>query len=315
MRLLKYIFFLLIFISCKHGSKQTVTSFKTLNYIKIQEVIQESQTKCLQDSCDLKSIQRQFFAYKDYGIVSIPIAEKIIRHCITSLNVSDKEAVYRLFISLIDKAVNEFNDSFEENYASLIEKLNSDVNDIEVRDFKKCLNLCGLSLLNSEGMYYVDAKYNYVYNLFKKEASPALREFLAIRSEELRQGFSDDAALLISFEDLYLRVISWEDFMKKYPDFFLKDHAKNYYEGYLSTLLSGMDNSRVFDYEDDKLLPEIKALYERIIAKNEDRKSTKIITAYYEYLKTIDFKYNESIEKYLKDNELFNMLGVQPDTR
>jgi predicted house-cleaning noncanonical NTP pyrophosphatase (MazG superfamily) len=64
------------------------------------------------------------------------------------------------------------------------------------------------------------------------------------------------------------------------------------------------------------LLPEIKTLYERIIiALNEYRKSTRIIAAYYEYLKSIEFKYNESIEKFLKDNELFTMLGVQPDTR
>jgi hypothetical protein len=76
-----------------------------------------------------------------------------------------------------------------------------------------------------------------------------------------------------------------------------------------------MDNTPVFDYESQKLLPEVKKLYEKIIAQNDSRKSSKIISDYYGILKTNNFKQPEDIDKFLEEKGLFSMSGIQPDTR
>ena len=93
--------------------------------------------------------------------------------------------------------------------------------------------------------------------------------------------------------------------MTRYPDFFLKKEVEENQKLYLSTLLTGIENTPVFDYDNQVLLPEIKSLYEAIIAKNENRKSTGIITNYYNLLKENEFKQTETIDKFMKENNLY----------
>ncbi|MDP4207834.1 MAG: hypothetical protein Q8928_03360 [Bacteroidota bacterium] len=320
MEKLKYIVFLFVLVSCKSANKSSVGNLdslagKGLNYEYIQNKIKESKSKPDQQGCDFKNIRKQISSYKDLGIVSIPIAENIIKRCISSLDESNKDSVYILFVNLFYNSANPFTESLETKYSGVLKKIEKDINDSETKDFKKCLDVCGLTLLMSEGTYYVDVKYDYFYNLFKGKVSPALDVFLKIRSKEMKQGYSEDAGLLISFEELYDRVTTWEDFNIKYPDFFLNGESESYYISYLSTFLTGMDNSRTFDLDNEKLLPELKKLYEKIIERKDARKSSKIISDYYDLLKNNDFKQPDNLSKFLKDNGLFSMLGVQPETR
>lgn len=322
MRMLKYIVFLFVLVSCKNAQNNNMAvsnldslTNKRLNYEYIQGKINEFESKTDQQGCDLKTMQKQILSYKYLGIGSIPIAEHIIKRCISSLNESDKDSVYILFNNVFYTTANALTDSLETEYSGVLKKIGKDGNDFETKDFKKCLDICGLTLLMTEGTYYVDVKSEYFYDLFKNKVSPALDDFLKIRSKELKQGFSEDAGLLINFDDLYGRVINWEDFMAKYPHFFMKDLAQNYYDVYLSTFLSGMDNSRPFDMESEILLPDMKKLYEKIIGRNDSKKSSIIISEFYDLLKTTDFKQPDNLEKFLKDRGLYTMLGVQPHTR
>ena len=248
-------------------------------------------------------------------IVSIPIAASIIDKSIISFNNTEKDSTYIIFNYMFYTAVNAFNDSLELNYPDILQKIDKGINDPEIKEFKKCLDLCGLSLLNSEGSYYVDEKYDYTYDLFKGKVSPALNEYLKIRSKELKQGYSEDADLLIGFDDLYERVVTWEDFINEYPDFILLKDAEFNYSSYLSTLITGTDNSETFDSETQDLYPGIKRLYEKIISHKDGKKSTKVISDYYELLKRNDFKQPDNLDLFLKANNLTSMVGVQPETR
>ena len=93
------------------------------------------------------------------------------------------------------------------------------------------------------------------------------------------------------------------------------DNSQQYYETYLETLLTGMDNSRVFDFENERLTSEVKKLYESVIKSGPNTKSTEIIKGYYNLLAENDFKYSTKVNDYLKKNGLSSMLGVQPDSR
>ncbi len=166
----------------------------------------------------------------------------------------------------------------------------------------------------SEGTYYLDVKANYFSGIFSGKVSDALSEYLNLRSRELNEGFSEDAGLRISFKSDYERVLGWEAFLTKYPSSPLIGQAKYYFETYLETLLTGMDNSRVFD-ENETLIPEIKDLYESIVESDSKGKSTQIIKAYYNLLRQNKFKHSESLDKYLKEQGLNSMLGIQPHTR
>jgi len=317
MKSLKYLLFLLTvstFSSVSAGSEIGLTS-ESLDYGIMQSKILNYENKIAQQKTDFISTKNQILSCNEVEIVSIPIAAAIIEKSITSLNNFEKDSTYIFFNYIFYTSVNALNDSLELKYPDILQKIDKGINDPEIKEFKKCLDLCGLSLLNSEGSYYVDEKYDYYYDLFKGKVSPALNDYLKIRSKELKQGYSEDADLLIGFDDLYERVVTWEDFMSQYPDFILMKDAEFNYTSYLSTLITGTDNSETFDSETQNLYPGIKRLYEKIISHKDGKKSTKVISDYFDLLKRNNFKQPDNLDLFLKANNLISMVGIQPKTR
>lgn len=303
MNIFNLIIIFIVLTSCKNSNKSS------------NELIEESNRSSKYCTCDFKTIKEKVISIENNGIESINQFESIIKDCLDSLTESENDSVYLLFIENFYKAVNIFNNSIEKKHSSILKKLENNIEDNETKEFINSLNNCGLELFMTEGMYYVDVKFDYFEKLFLGKVSSALNEFLKIRSVELKQGFSEDAILLISFNELYERVITWEKFINANPNFLLKKQAQFYYESYLSTFLTGMDNSRTFDIETKEILPEIKKLYEQIIEQKDSLKSTIIIIDYYALLKTNGFKQPSNIKEFLNENGLYSMLGMQPELR
>jgi hypothetical protein len=197
----------------------------------------------------------------------------------------------------------------------LIVQFDKDSNTNERRSFKQNIEACGIDIFSSEGTYYLDVIPDYFYTHFKNRVSEGVAAFLSIRKVEMEEGFSEDAGMLISFEKLYERVKHWESFIKKYPNTVYHDEANSYYVSYLETLLTGMDNSRIFDFDKNVLLPEIKTLYQNILNDSPESPTTQIVSSYYTFLARHNFTENDSIEVFLKAHNLSTMLAVQPSIR
>lgn len=269
----------------------------------------------------LSGVKGDFKSYKLYlakldndSLTSIPFALDYINTCISSDN-TDRDSIFLLFNIKFYAVANRLSDSLDTKYKNLIEQLDKDSNTVELNSFRNNLKACGIGIFTTEGMYYLDVIPDFFYNSFKNRVSDGVAEFLNIRKDELKQGFSEDAGMLISFEDLYHRVKRWENFINKYPNTVYSDEANSYYTTYLETLMTGMDNSRVFDFDNNTLLPEVKTLYEKIAGEGTESPTTKIISSYYAFLARHDFKENDSIQIFLKTNNLSTMLAVQPHTR
>jgi hypothetical protein len=226
------------------------------------------------------------------------------------------DTLYRQFANLYSQTAGHLTDTLNSNtYTGLLDKLYEHGEDPDIRNFLSYLELFSLKVYMTEGIYYADADPDLFYGIFGDKASPPLLDYLVIRKKELKEGFSEDAGLIISFPEVYDRVEAWGKFMADHPDHSLKNDAMGLYEMYLSTLITGMDNSRIFDFEQEKLNPEIKSLYENIIKTGKDSLSRKIITDYYTFLSKNDFRYNDSITTFLDKYQLSTMLAVQPPTR
>jgi len=237
---------------------------------------------------------------------------------IKTLNDSDLQSIYLIkdYISKIDK--NEFKDSlyipYEQfcytvaekysnivyNDTALVSKIHAESKDKQLTNLQTQLDTLGMQILIQEGIPFVDFKADFFYNSLKTKVSESMLRFLEIKKHEMSEGFSADAALMISFEDLYNRAIMWEEFDAKYPNFILKDVVNYNYVSYLMTLFIGLDNTSAFDYQSKKLLPEIKALYEKIINNKVENKTNSKVKEYYEILKKSDFKESTESETFLK---------------
>jgi hypothetical protein len=310
-----------LFISCSNKNNNNTEISKTSDSIltvKDETISQIDKHKIssevLDFSPDLAGFQNLISNLDRNSIKSIKVSQDFITTRLPD-TIKIYDSLYYSYMRFFYATVNNFNDSLYERYTDLIPKLEQDLVDNDTREFNEMLNNSGLILLMSEGYFYVDSKSDYFSNLFDSRLSLSSTEYMNIRKKELKEGFSEDAGMLISFDQLADRVIIWENYINKYPNAFNIDEAKYYYQSYLETLLTGMDNSRVYDLEDEYVLPEIREIYKQYIEKNPDRKSTQIIEDYYNFIERHEFRYNDSIDLFLKKHNLSSMLGVQPHLR
>lgn len=79
-----------------------------------------------------------------------------------------------------------------------------------------------------------------------------------MQSEENKETYSVDAGLVISFKDLGDRVVSWENFMNKYPNSKLMKSVKEDYKMYHLDYLIGEDNTPTYERatEEKYIYPE-----------------------------------------------------------
>lgn len=246
---------------------------------------------------DFYSIQKGIDNYKSY---------------IPNSNQAVKDSAFILFRYLYYHVINVCSENFWNNHA-LVTKLTASAQDPEVTEFKNKMEANGLRLSISEGDYYIDEQPDFLLNTFKGYLSSALREYLELRKKELEEGFSENARLLISFRSLGDRIITWENYIIKYPASPLLAEAKFSYQLYLNTFITGLDNFPIA--EDQKLSPQIKSEYENFIAQHKDKISGKLVENYYNILAQQNFILTPGLNDFYSENGIESMLGVQPPTR
>lgn len=311
------LFLTFLFAYCSHKTQESKDNVTTADYLvqdsSITKMLTANHLKLTGVKGDFESFKKYLNKLDDDSLTSIPFALDYINTCIPQDN-AYRDSIYLLFISKFDSVESRLNDSLDTKYTILMGQLQNDSNTVEVNSFKNNLTTCGIGIYSTEGDYYLDVTPDYFYDNFKNRVSEGVKEYLDIRRDELNKGFSEDAGMLISFEDLYGRVKRWEKFNNQYPNTVYNKEARSFYEIYLETLMTGMDNSRVFDLDSNSLLPEIRTLYEKIKNEEPESQTTKIISSYYDFLAQHNFK-DDSIDVFLKANNLSTMLAVQPHTR
>ncbi len=187
-------------------------------------------------------------------------------------------------------------------------------NDTLIGKADSVLKKYGYSLLSTEGMWYIDEESQFMFNHFNKFISEAMKEYLSNRTKEQKEGFSEDAGLLIPFDSVGNRAVTWEIFLSKFPAFILKDEILEWYSTYVRTYLTGMDNSNAFTFN-GALEPEVKKSYEQFISKHADTKTGDLVKRWYSFLEARKFKQTTDIDSFLKANDTKSMWATQPPTR
>ena len=172
----------------------------------------------------------------------------------------------------------------------------------------------GFALAYTEGNAYADEENAYWMRFFDGALTPAMQRYLRLRATEQSTRFSEDAALQISWDDLARRAVTWEEFVDSYPDFSWKDASRFWYNTYLSTYLTGMDNSRVFS-DSGTLEPEVRTSYEHVVAQYPQTRTAQLVAQCLTLLKQNGYRRSAAIDSLLLQRHVTSMLGVQPPTR
>lgn len=292
---------------------QTLTEIP-IDLEKAKQKIEENKAK-LAITGDFQEFKTFTQGLNKFDLYSISTTADYLKVFLPKANQADKDSTYLYFLQIFYGTVNNLTDSLSIKFPETMRKMEEGKEDTQTKNLEEYLSLFGAGVFMTEGMFYLDVEPDYFLSIFDKQVSNGLNAYLIQRKRELIEGFSEDAGLIISFDKVYERVLKWEQIVAENPNFLMVDDSQQYYETYLETLLTGMDNSRVFDFEDERLIPEVKEIYESVAKSGPNTKSTEIIKDYYNLLVESDFKYSDKVDDYLKKNGLSSMLGVQPHSR
>ena len=145
---------------------------------------------------------------------------------------------------------------------------------------------------------------NYYYNIFKDYVTDDYRKYLEITYKENEEPYFTDGSILVSYDKIADRLLTWENFLKKYPNSDLAEIVNEKCNIYRRVYILGSDNTptREGGWENNELfyIPE-KNLKEfnRFIEKYPDSPTVELVKFYLENYKNkdVDTMLNEKIDK------------------
>ena len=145
---------------------------------------------------------------------------------------------------------------------------------------------------------------NYYYNIFKDCVTGDYREYLEITYKENEEPYYTDGSILVSYDKIADRLLTWENFLKKYPNSDLAEIANEKCNTYRRIYILGSDNAptREGGWENNELfyIPENNLKeFNRFIEKYPDSPTVELVKFYLENYKNKDVvtMLNEKIDK------------------
>lgn len=166
------------------------------------------------------------------------------------------------------------------------------------------LNTYGIQLEDiGEGCVDLTFYPDYFYEIFEPYTTEAAKEYLKLAAFERGHGFLFDAGICITWEELADRIVSFEEYLDKYPQSIFADNAKETHNDYIYWLLMGCDNTPTFDWsesEDRKLNADVYESYQNIIDTYKHRNLAKILKEYCDLLNENNMLRSKAVDEFIQ---------------
>ena len=160
--------------------------------------------------------------------------------------------------------------------------------DEEMKIANKFLNKYDLELWYfARGSYIIREVPDFYYKTFKDYVTDDYKEYLKIISNENEEHYVADSGLSITLEELGNRIVTWENFLEKYPNSKLNDKVNNICNSYRRDYILGVPGG-IYDYKEN--LKEYKSFQE----KYPNSPTTELIGYYLVELNTDIFEENDN---------------------
>ena len=163
---------------------------------------------------------------------------------------------------------------------------------------QKALQKDGFKFATSEGTVYIEQDRSYVTKNLLTFFSQPMQSYLLQIEKENREGFMEDAGIVISPRQHVDRIIWYEKFIAENSDFILIKNCKTYRKAYLTYLMTGIDNTYLYDFDEDmKLMPYFVQSYEYLLKTYPDSEAATLILP---YKQAIEQKQKSVVQELLK---------------
>lgn len=263
MKLYLYIFTLIIVFSCKE-----------------KNVIEENLPLVKVDS--VKEISKIDFSKSDLIIEELNSDKSLLLEKLKSENTNGFNDLFETFKSKREIKIAKLNELEENLLANYINFYDNNFqkyilpDSIKVKNsaFEKAnLEFWGIG----EGFTELRTEPNFYYNTFKNYVTKDYSDFLILESKDNSVLYSADAGISITFEEVSVRVLYWENYLNKYPKSKMFEKAREEYLNYCTNYLFGMDNTPTFEYSTNEIYPENQLEFDRFISKNPKSKLTALV--------------------------------------
>jgi hypothetical protein len=151
------------------------------------------------------------------------------------------------------------------------------------------LNNYGLEVVEIEEGFMLTEKKDFYYNIFKNYVSDDYREFLKLDSKDIDYlGYID--SVYEHPEILENGLISWENFLKKYPDSEVKSQANSIYSDYQYDYINPLLSDSIKEALKNGKTNEVLKQYNNFIKKYPNSPTTEIIKYYLENYREEDIR-------------------------
>ena len=164
-----------------------------------------------------------------------------------------------------------------------------DIDKEKLNKQNKYLDNYGLEVVEIEEGFMLTEKKDFYYNIFKNYVSDDYREFLKLDSEDIDYlGYID--SVYEHPEILENGLISWENFLKKYPDSELKSQANSIYSDYQYDYINPLLSDSIKEALKNGKTNEVLKQYNNFIKKYPNSPTTEIIKYYLENYREEDIR-------------------------
>lgn len=270
-----------------------VTTNNPIVESKVDEAEENGVMKEYENMLDDEINIKEFISFvdKNIGLLSPENATKLV--------VKLEELQKNYFAQLEDKYYTTENqtilfEAFKPEFN--LENLKSEkMENAEVKALLKETEELGYKVETAEGLFFPIIDYGF-YEKYSANVTKDMKDYISIMAMESEKVPAKDAALVISWDELFERLLNQEKFLDEHKDSVRFEEIKELYKKYVTYAIYGLNNTPLFDYEDNKMDDEAKAAYEKAIAK--DSQFSQTMKEYYELIKNNGYKLTEEVKNY-----------------
>lgn len=239
---------------------------------------------------DCKVIQSALELYSDKMRGKSPA---IADHAVPYLEGFIDSVVYRLNDELIQRS----------DYDAFGESMNEDgksSKDPKIQHDIDAWKACGLHLEFPEGMCQIEADAGLVNPTVLPLVTPVMKQYLEQRKKEIGEGWTEDAGLMITPQQLAERAVFWDEFVASNPTFVYASRIRFLASAYMMGLIAGEDNTPSIDYGDTgTVLPEFKSAYEWVLKEHPKTETGRNVKEWMDILKASGWKRSPKVTAYI----------------
>ncbi len=157
----------------------------------------------------------------------------------------------------------------------------------------------GFKFDSSEGMVYPIIDYKALIERYGSKVTESLNSLYVVKQMESDKPMARDAALVIGWDELAQRAYATEQYIQTFKEDTLTiADAQFIYENYINTMLLGMNNTPIFDYETTVFSSEAKTAYGSFINEYPNSVTSWMLKEYMVYLESAGYKmdYNDATQ-------------------